>query len=104
MLESARRLALALLAQLPLLSALDQWRDEAKESVVATILTCLAYEIIVLIFAFGNEIWLRLKPDVIEYIVNKIKFSVARTSPGFSRRYRRYVITEHSIFNVRGLG
>src|ERR1044072_5291664 len=100
MINSIRKLILALLAQLPLLSAFDKWKEQAQQYPVAAVLICLAYELTVFALAFGKEVWLKLKPEAVQYIVDWIRASLRGFAPGLLRRYEFHVINEHGIFNV----
>lgn len=102
--DALRKLLLTLLAQIPLLSAIDKWREQIAQHPVAAICIILLYELGVFTIAFGKEVWLRLKPDAAQYVADKISSFFGSFSVGFPGRYKRYVVNEHGIFNVRGLG
>jgi hypothetical protein len=71
---------------------------------VATIVIAFLYECGVFLLALGQKIWRELEGDVVTASVRWIRGIASSFAPGFVRRYKRQVVLDHSIFNVRGLG
>lgn len=102
--DAFRKFLLTLLAQLPLISAYGKWQEQAKQRPIITIFMVVLYELAVFAITFGKEVWNRLKPDAAQYVADKIRTRFQSLSFSFPQRYKQYVINEHNLFNVRGLG
>lgn len=95
---------IALGAQIPLFGAFLVWQAEAQQHPTKSLLIALLYELGVLVLAFSKKVWARLEEEATKSTAEWIKASLRRLAPGFRRRYQKQIITEHGIFNVRGLG
>lgn len=91
--ERVRDVLLALLAQLPLLSALDKWREQVRQRPVLALLLALTYEFLVLTVTIGKDVWKKLQPAVVEYVVDKIQNYLSGFAPAFLRNYNNTSLT-----------
>jgi hypothetical protein len=95
---------LAIIAQVPLLAGFISWWEQVQRRPVITILIGVLYEVSILGIAFGRKVWAKLEDRAVEGVADRILAGVKGIAPGFRRRYKKHVISEHGIFNVRGLG
>jgi hypothetical protein len=101
--EAFRKILFAL-TQLPLIGGMVWKWNQIQQRPIVAILIALAYEIAVLLAAFGKKVWTELEKDAIKASAEWIRAAVRNFKPGFRRRYNKMIIYEHGIFNVRGLG
>lgn len=101
--EILKRLLLPLI-QLPLLGGILLWWDQVKEHPVFALFLFLIYEAGVFILAFSKKVWSKLEDPAVQQTADWILASGRRFAFRFRQRYKRQVINDHSIFNVRGLG
>ena len=91
-------------SQVPLIAAVANWWENARQHLGLTAFVVLAYEAGVFALAFGKKVWNRLEPEVVEVSADRVKVFTVTLLSGFRRRYKQQVIRDHSVFNVRGLG
>lgn len=101
--EILKRLLLSLI-QLPLVGGILLWWDHIKNRPVFAILVFIIYEVGVFILAFSKKVWSKLEAEAVQQTTDRILVSVQRFALRFRRRYKKQIINDHSIFNVRGLG
>lgn len=94
----------AMASQVPLIAGVFTWQLHARQHTGLTLVVIVLYEMVVLALAFGKKIWSRLEPEAVEGAANWIKIFVVTLLSGFRRRYKRQIINDHGVFNVRGLG
>jgi energy-coupling factor transporter ATP-binding protein EcfA2 len=95
---------LLVLTQIPLVTGLWTWLNQAKARPIFTLTVTALYEVSIFLFAFGRKVWDKLEDKAVQYTSDWILTGVRGFAPGFRRRYKKYVVNEHGVFNVRGLG
>ncbi len=102
--DALKKLVVALVALLPAGGWWQLWEQAKEHPVTAALLTVL-YEATLLVVAFGKDVWQEeLKKDAIKTTADWVRGTVRGFAPGFRRRYKKQVVEEHGVFNVRGLG
>src|SRR5436853_5600969 len=103
--DALRKLLLILASQVPLAGAVYQWREQAQQHPLVAALLAGGYELVIFTGAFIKTVWTdELKKDAVKFTADWVRSGVKGFAPGFLRRYRKQVVIEHNIFNVRGLG
>ena len=94
------------LSQLPLLGGgWLWWTDRLQMRPVYAALVGVGYEATLLLATFAKKVWKdELEKDAIKVTADWVRGFVRGFAPGFGRRYKKQVVQDHGIFNVRGLG
>jgi len=92
------------LTQLPLLTGLWLFWEPAKARPVFAFFAGMVYEAIIFGLAFGKKVWLKLEDRAVQYSADWVINTITKFGPGFRTRYKKQVLNDYSIFNVRGLG
>jgi hypothetical protein len=98
------KVLVTLLMQLPLAGGLWLGWTQAKERPALALALGAAYEVLVLFVAFGKKVWAELEKDAVKVTADWVRGFVRGLAPGFRRRYKKQVVQDHGVFNVRGLG
>lgn len=101
--DALKKLFLPLI-QLPLIGGLWLWWDSAKERPIYAASVGVLYEIAVLALAFSKKVWAKIEDKAVERAADWLWSFASNFAPGFRGRYKKQVINDHGVFNVRGLG
>ncbi|MEK6405674.1 MAG: hypothetical protein AABN34_01785 [Acidobacteriota bacterium] len=102
--EALRKLLIGLASQVPLLGSIYVYWEQVQQRPLVAGLIGILYEALVFAFGFGKKVWIRLEPEAVEYAASAVRSGIGGFAPGYLRRYRRQVVIDHGIFNVRGMG
>ena len=78
------------------------WHQIAEHP-LESLLIIILFEMLIFTLSFGRESWSRLEERAIQ-VTAELENRIRGHSPGFLRRYRKHILSEFGIFNVRGLG
>ncbi|HEV7892302.1 MAG TPA: NACHT domain-containing protein [Pyrinomonadaceae bacterium] len=95
-----------LISQLPLVGGgWLWWTDRLQTRPAYAALAAGVYEAALVIAAFVRKVWKdELEKDAVRVTADWVRGVVRGFAPGFRRRYKKQVVEDHGIFNVRGLG
>lgn len=102
--EALRKLFIGLASQAPLLGSLYVYWEHVRQKPLAAGLMAVLYEALVVAVGFGKKVWGKLEPEAVEYTASAVRSGIAGFAPGYLRRYRRQMVIDHGVFNVRGMG
>ncbi|HYN86548.1 MAG TPA: NACHT domain-containing protein [Pyrinomonadaceae bacterium] len=80
------------------------WWEQARRRPVVAGLALVLYEVALFAVAFGKDVWQELRKDAVRAAADRVRGAARGFAPGFRRRYKKQVVEEHGVFNVRGLG
>lgn len=98
------RLFIILASQAPLLGALWVGRTWIKDRPFLSLILFLLYETSLLLFGFGRKVLGEVEKRAVQHLADLIWIRIISITPGFLGRYKKLVVSEHGVFNVRGLG
>lgn len=101
--QSVKRVYVALTQVPPLVGLLFKWSWVAERPLFAALLG-LFYEFVWIAGTFGRRVWEELEREAIGATADWLRAATRNFRPGFRRRYNKFIVQEHSVFNVRGLG
>jgi len=90
--------------QFPVVLGWWLWWEPAKARPVLALILSAFYELTMFVFAFGRKVWDKLEERAVQHVSNWIWTSINQFAPGFRRRYKKQILNDYGIFNVRGLG
>ena len=79
-------------------------RDWVTERPISTTVLVVLYELLLLVVGFGKKVLGEVQQRAVKHVADLIWVQLVTLAPGFAGRYKKHVISEHSVFNVRGLG
>ena len=94
----------SILSQIPLYIGLWFWWPQVREQPILAILISVLYELSALSIIFTTAIWKKLESNTLQSFTVEMAAIVSNLSPAFRKRYKRHVVNEHGVFNIRGLG
>lgn len=102
--EALRKLFIGLASQAPLLGSFYVYWVQVRQKPLAAGLIAVLYEALLFALGFGKKVWGKLEPEAVEYAASAVRSGIAGFAPGYLRRYRRQMVIDHGVFNVRGMG
>lgn len=91
-------------SQLALATVLWIGRYQVNKRPILTFIFVILYELILVLVGFAKKVLGEVEKRAVQHVADILWIRVASFRPGFTGRYRRHILSEHSIFNVRGLG
>ncbi len=96
--------ASVVLTQLPVIGGILIWWAEVRRNLLVSLTIILLYEVLLAGAAFSQKVLAKLENTIAQSTADRIRELLTNFQPGFVSRYKKLVIEDHGIFNVRGLG
>ncbi len=84
-------------------AALVAFAHSITQNPALIVLLVLIYEVIVFIVGFIGKVWQKLESPLVDHIAESVKLRMQETLSDYRKRYCRYLIYEHQVFDVKGL-
>jgi energy-coupling factor transporter ATP-binding protein EcfA2 len=84
-------------------TALVTFTRMAAQNTFLTVLIILGYEVVIFVFRFTEKIWQKVEEPLVERIGQWFNLRLQEMASQYYRQYRRYMVAEHKIFDVKGL-
>lgn len=98
--SKAQKLTIWGLAIAPLAGGFTEW---AQSNPWPASVLLLSWEACLAVFAFGQEVWAKVRPNLVDRTANALTFWIDSLLSRYRKRYLRYVIYQHRNFDVKGL-